>query len=270
VSQREVYPHAPIVLVAVEVRHSLCEPLDPRGLSKLSKQVAAWLPLRGEVQHVSMAFQAGASGNPVQQQVGAFPRWSSRDKRTAVTARSDALVIESTNYQQYERLREIVEVALDARMASIGAAGVERVGLRYIDEIRVPLSDGESSTNWAEWVHPSLLGPGVGSELVAEMKLAEHQGLAVFAGDKDRVLALRYGTREGYATASSPELRRPTPPPGPFFLLDIDSFWQPSEEVPEMETESVLQSVDALHTPVRLLFEGLITEKLREEVLRGN
>jgi uncharacterized protein (TIGR04255 family) len=270
VSEREVYPHAPIVLVAVEVRHSLCEPLDPSSLTKFSKQVVALLPLRSEVQRVSLAFQAGAGGAPLQQQVAAFPRWSSRDKRTAVTARTDALVIESTNYQQYERLRDIVEVALNARMPSIGAAGVERVGLRYIDEIRVPMDDGEGSTDWAKWVHPSLLGPAVESELVVKMKLAEHQGLAVFAGDNDRVLALRYGSREGYATASSPELRRPMPPPGPFFLLDIDSFWQPSEVVPEMATESVLQSVDALHTPVRQLFEGLITEKLREEVLRGN
>ncbi len=267
-SEREVYPVAPIVLVAVEVRHSLCEPLDSSGMGRFSAALAGILPLRGEVQNVSVAFQPGVSAAPLQQ-VSAFPRWSSRDKRTAVTVRTDSLVIESTNYQQYEHLRDLLELALTARMSSAGTAGIERVGMRYIDEIRVPTDDGDSGITWGNWVHPSLLGPALELEQAAGMRLSEHQGLAVFAGAGDHALALRYGPREGYATASSPELRRPTPPPGPFFLLDIDSFWQPSDVAPVMATDIVLQAMDRLHTPVRQLFEGLITDKLREEVLRG-
>jgi hypothetical protein len=36
-----------------------------------------------------------------------------------------------------------------------GPSGYERVGLRYVDEVRVPV---EGKTDWADWVHPSLLG----------------------------------------------------------------------------------------------------------------
>lgn len=266
-SEREVYPAAPIVLVAVEVRHTLCEPLDPSAVSKFSKEVSGWLPLRTEVQNLAVSFQP-VPGAARLQQVTAFPRWSSRDKRTAVTVRTDALVIESTDYQQYEHLRGLLELALNARVPSVGAAGIERVGLRYIDEIRVPTDDGDSSTTWSKWVHPSLLGPTIEPAETIGMSLAEHQGIALFTGADDHALALRYGPREGYATPSSAELRRPTPPPGPFFLLDIDSFWQPSEAAPTMSAESVLQSVDQLHIPIRQVFEGLITEQLREEVLR--
>ncbi len=67
---------------------------------------------------------------------------------------------------------------------------------------------------------------------------------------------------------STPELRRPLPPPGPLFKLDIDSYWQSDDEVPEFEKKGILAKTDELHEPVRGVFENLITDRLREEVLR--
>ena len=264
--QREVYANAPIVLVAVEVRHTLCDPLDASTLTHIGAVLSEALPLRGEVQSLTVAFGPGSA--PTQQQ-GTFPRWSSRDKRTAVTIRSDALVVETTQYRQYEYLRDLVELAVAARVPSAGAAGVERIGLRYIDEIRVPTDNSDATTTWMHWVDQSLVGPVVPSQDALGLRLSEHQGVAVFAGEHDQTLALRYGPREGYAIASNSELRRPMPAPGPFFLLDIDSFWQPSEVSPTLELNSVLSKLDELHMPVREMFESLITEKLRKEVLRG-
>ncbi|MGN6251202.1 MAG: TIGR04255 family protein [Marmoricola sp.] len=268
--EREVYPNAPIVLVAVEVRHSLCEPLGPSGLSRINAALADHLPLRSEVQNLTLAFQAG--GAP-QAQGGTFPRWSSRDKRTAVTVRTDALMVETTDYLHYEKTRELLKLILDARTASAGEVGVERVGMRYIDEIRVPRDDGDSVITWSEWVHQSLLGPapeaGGPQSLPAGLRLSQQQGLAIFMGEDDQALGLRYGRQVGHATESTPDLRRPMPPPGPYFLLDIDSFWQPSQVVPRLETERVLEVADRLHAPVREIFESLITERLRREVLRG-
>ena len=81
-------------------------------------------------------------------------------------------------------------------------------------------------------------------------------------------MALRYGPNEGYAVEPGGELKRPTPVPGPFFLLDIDSFWMPGEGDSEFDVDGLMAISDDLHTPVRELFENLITEELREEVLR--
>lgn len=266
VRQREVYLNAPIVLVAVEIRHTLCEPIDASAMSKIGAALSDVLPLRGEVQSVTLAFQPG--GLPVQQQ-GTFPRWSSRDKRTALTIRSDALVVETSNYRQYENLRGLVELALAARIPSTHAVGIERIGLRYIDEIRVPTDNGDSTTTWSQWVDQSLVGPVVAPEDALGLRLSEHQGVAVFLGEQDQTLVLRYGPREGYAIASTSELRRSMPAPGPFFLLDIDSFWQPLEVSPTLERDTVLNKIDELHVPVREMFETLITDRLRNEVLRG-
>lgn len=69
---------------------------------------------------------------------------------------------------------------------------------------------------------------------------------------------------------STPDLRRPLPPPGPLFKLDIDSFWQAADEVPEFDVDLILRQADALHEPVRGVFESVITDRLREEVLRND
>jgi len=53
------------------------------------------------------------------------------------------------------------------------------------------------------------------------------------------------------------------------FRLDIDSYWQPSVEVPEFDRDLILDLADTLHKPVREVFERLITDRLREEVLRN-
>ena len=63
-------------------------------------------------------------------------------------------------------------------------------------------------------------------------------------------------------------VRCPLPSPGLLFKLDIDSFWQAVDEVPEFDVDPILNQADALHEPVRDVFEILITDRLREEMLR--
>ena len=41
-------------------------------------------------------------------------------------------------------------------------------------------------------------------------------------------------------------------------------------EVPEFDAEVILRQADALHEPVRGVFESVITDRLREEVLRND
>jgi uncharacterized protein (TIGR04255 family) len=217
----------------------------------------------------AMAVQTGPNGQPIQQQavVAAFPRWTSRDKRTALTVRPDGFVIETTKYGSYDRVRELVSLVLEALLAVAAPTGVERIGLRYIDEIRVPAENGESRPAWKEWVDAALIGP---THIGANLGLAPtgSEGLVVFSRDDNRTLVLRYGAQDDYVIQSTPELRRPLPPPGPLFKLDVDSFWQAVEEVPEFCPDVILGLTDELHEPVRGVFESLISDRLREEVLR--
>lgn len=261
VTEREVYPSAPVVLVALEVRHPVVEPMTAAAVARAKNILGGATPL--QEQQTTTGFTITPAG-PAAQPPETAQRFSSRDRSTAVTFRSGAVVVETTQYGQYEDLREVVELALRAREAAGPVDGVLRVGLRYIDEIRVPGEDG--LLGWAEWVDPSLLGP---APLAAAhgLSAAQWQGLAVFKGASDAQLVLRYGPGEGYAVDPGGELRRPAPAPGPFFLMDIDNYWVP-DPVPDFDVIALLERSDDLHKPVRALFESLITEKLRKEVLR--
>jgi len=261
VTGREIYPSAPVVLVALEVRHPMVEPMSAAAIARAKKILRGATPLQ-EAQTIA-GFAITPDG-PAAQPTETAHRFSSRNRSTAVTFRSGAVVVETTHYGQYEDLREVIELALRARDVAGQVDGVLRVGLRYIDEIRVP---GDTDPlGWEEWVNPSLLGP---APLAAAHGLtpAQWQGLAVFNGASDAQLVLRYGPSEGYAVDPGGQLRRPAPAPGPFFLMDIDNYWAP-DAVPDFDVAALLQRCDDLHRPVRALFESLITEKLREEVLR--
>jgi len=265
--EREVYPNAPVVLVALELRHPTADPLSPTQRLRIKRRLAARVPImrNGQLTQITAAMQAGgAPAAAPEVRVEQFPRYFSRDNTAAVSVRAEAVVVETTRYGRWEQLRDLVADVLEARQEVGGIDGIERLGLRYIDEIRVP---GEPVHDWAPWVDPTLLGPApIGEEL--GLTTAQWQGVTAFTPARDRTLVLRYGPRNGFAVDPGGDLKRSTPTPGPFFLLDIDSFWTPSEEVPEFDIKTLLATCDELHAPVRRVFERLITDRLREEVLR--
>lgn len=264
VDEREVYPSPAVVLVAFEARHPQSAPLTRAALAQLKADLAGELPLLRPVTKTDVQIGIGPKPQVSQETI---PRFQSRDGRTAVTFATEALVVETTRYGQYEDLREVIRLALEARQSVDAIDGIERLGLRYIDEIRVP-TNGRLPHAWADWVDPGLLGPAHMGEplgLVSET----WQSAATFSSGPGHTVVIRYGPREGYAVDPAGALKRPIPLPGPFFLLDIDSFWTPTDDVPEFEAAQVLSTCDTLHEPVRCLFESLITERLRKEVLRN-
>lgn len=266
--QREVYPNAPVVLVALEIRHPTAEPLTGAQRNVIKRRLGPFAPIMRatRIQQMTFVTAAGAPGAVAGDHSQEFPRYFSRDNTLAVSLRDDAIVLETTRYGRWEQLRGVLSEILQARQDIGGIDGVERVGLRYIDEIRVP-SDPQG---WGGWVDTSLLGPApIADEL--GLPIAEWQGIAVFNPGPEHAVVLRYGPREGYAVDPGGDVKRPTPPPGPFFLMDIDSFWIPSEGTPDFDIKMLSDRCDGLHAPVRGLFERLITERLREEVFRhGN
>jgi uncharacterized protein (TIGR04255 family) len=262
----EVYPNAPLVLVALEVRHPMADPLTHAQRLKMKRQLATQVPIMrtGQLTQVTAVQAAGASAAPPEVRVEEFPRYFSRDNTMAVSVRAEAVVVETTRYSHWEQLRALAAEVLDARQEVGGIDGVERVGLRYVNEVRV---SGAPAHDWASWVDPTLVGPVLIGERVG-LVADQWQGITVFTPGRERTVVLRHGSREGFAVDPAGDLKRSTPTPGPFFLLDIDSFWTPGETIPEFDVETLLATCDELHTPVRRLFECLITDRLRKEVLR--
>ena len=259
----EVYPNAPVVLVAIEVRHPAAPMMSTRGLARAKQLLAEVCPL---ARPATVTTITATPPQPPEVTTVQVPRFMSRDRTLAVSLGTESVLVETTKHERYELLRGVLALALAARQGIEPVDGLDRLGIRYIDEIRVPDLD-EGATDWGEWVDPSLVGPSALAEPLG-LRVEQWQGAARFTTAAGNTLVLRYGPRQGFAVDPAGDLKRPTPPPGPFFLADIDSFWSVGDVVPPFEPDAVLKRADELHGPVRSVFESLITERLRKEVLR--
>lgn len=260
VNEHEVYPSAPVVVATVEVRHTETPSLTQPERKKVKQALSQWTPIQRSSKELIVVGAAGAGDQTFEE----FPKYFSRDSMLAISFRKEAVVIEATRYDGWMEFRDIIIAAVEAR-ADIGVPdAVERVGIRYLNEVR---PGAGHSVDWTDWLNSALLGPIQLGESVG-LPAKQWQGQAVYGPLDGRSLVLRYAPGEGQAVETGQELVRSKLTSGPFMWLDIDSFWLHEASLPEFDTDFILEKCVDLHTPLRTLFERLITPKLRDEVLR--
>jgi uncharacterized protein (TIGR04255 family) len=267
---REIYPSAPLRFVASEL---IFPPVLALQDERMKREIYA--RLRG-------LFPVPAAGPPIMGGFGiqlspggavsaAVPppgipspaaglRVMNRDRTASATVTISSLLVETSAYVRYEEFRDLIRAALEAVAEVDEIPGMQRLGLRYVDEIR--LAEIEHPRDWEPYFDSSLHGP---------IRLLDHanpqvtQGLVEYGIAPQRQLVLRYGATSGWAVDPNGPLRLKTNEDGPYFLLDIDSFWTaPPELLPEYTLESAVSLCNELHAPIRQLFEASITDKLRD------
>jgi uncharacterized protein (TIGR04255 family) len=265
----EVYPNAPLALVAVEVRFP--EALGERALPMPTQRSfrdllgGEWVIESHKVQQFEVALGPSAPGAQTMQQT-VVPRFTVRDRTLSVAITNASLTVETTRYRHYLDFRAVLGRVFAAAAELLQPDGVGRVGLRYIDEIRVDAVGADRPADWREWLDPSLLPPMLDDMVGAEYEPAAWDGAVRYATGLDRSLVLRYGARQGYEVQPRGSLNRPSaPPPGPLFVLDFDSFWEP-QDIPEFDPAKLVETCDDLRAPVRKLFDLVITDRLRREI----
>lgn len=261
-NEHEVYPNAPVVVATVEIRHTQTPPLTQPERKAVKQALNDWTPIQRSSKQVSIVMTAGIT--TPDQSVEEFPKYFSRDSVLAISFRTDAIVIETTRYDGWLALKRVIKAAVEARSKIAPPDAAERIGIRYLNEIR-PLVD--TPIDWSDWVNASILGPVELSDAVG-LDAKQWQGLAVYGPSDGRSLVLRYAPGEGQAVETGQDLVRSKFTPGPFMWIDIDSFWQHEGRLPEFDTDALVAKCGELHLPIRTLFEKLITHKLRDEVLR--
>src|ERR1700757_3757306 len=222
-------PNAPVALVTMEIRHPAMDSLSESSSAELRRVLGEHLPIERRAQDVAGGMGAGGSPQPTAEQ---FVRYVNRDNTLAASLKTQAVVIETTAYSNFESLVDLMMRVIDARSQISPIVGVERLGLRYVLEGRVPVGvDGR--VEWGNWIAEPLLGPQ--RIAPAGLTLTEWQGAAVYREPQPgRSMIVRYGPGMGQALDANFHLRRPLPAQqGPFFLLDIDSFWTPTGPIPE-------------------------------------
>lgn len=262
----EPYPNAPLVMVAAEIRFPELPHNRLRACTEqLKDEFRPILPLYDVVNHTKVEFVAG--GGQSRHEVFTFPRFKTRDSTMALVINPTSLVIETTRYTGYEDLRPTLEAVIRSVSEILGPDGLNRIGLRYIDEIRVPNISAHPG-DWSGYIDEHLLAAVDDKFLPDGLLPHSWVGRVQYKTGNASMLTLHYGPMDGYAVgpASDGAKRRDVPPPGPFFLLDSDSAWSAEDIVPEFTTDVAMTILDEIHAPVSAIFHAACTDSLRMTV----
>jgi uncharacterized protein (TIGR04255 family) len=258
------YANAPLKLVvfAAELR-----PVALLGetatLDEVHARIRDELPIREDVTN---ALVPGPDGGLVPAN-GA--RFVDRGQHRAVIVTPSRIAADTTQYSTFSEFARFLGRVLDAVAALAPGRACRRLGLRYVDEIRVPGAEPGNLEQWREWVDDSLFAKVALRERPRNSS-REIAGVVDDTDDNGFGVRFAWHTGNGHAVQPVGPLIVPDPsPPGPYLALDTDSYWvaQPGTEVVGLGDPTLLDRVRKLHEPVQDYFEMSLTGRLRQEVL---
>lgn len=257
---REVFPSTPLALVAVEARFADTAKLRQQSvLDVFAMHLDESLPVVHPVQDILIETSSqGASAGPPAP--GLLLR--NLDNTWAVTARPHQLIIETTAYETFDGLVAVVD-KVSAALESAGVSPIlERIGLRYIDEIRVPTAV-DDVREWQDWIDNKLIRQ---SHLLSEDLVATNtQGSVSYLLGDDRFLNVRYAALNQEPVISHRHLSRTQFAPGPFFVLDFDGFEMFGTDNQKRYSAQIMRdALEAVHGPSGEAFQNALTQKTRE------
>ena len=257
---REVFATAPLAFVACEVRF----PLAPRltgedALESFAEAFADTLPVP-EIASFPPPPEMDAGDGPER-----LLRFLNKARTASVAVTRRSLSVESTHYEGWDRFKPSVLQAIETTTQIAGIVGVERTGLRYINEIRVPDQITDAS-DWGAWINEGIVGrltPLPGYTLESSQTVIELRGAS------GRIVA-RYAALVGTGVVSDKPMKRRAPVTvGPFFVIDTDSFCEtPDAEMIACTTDALDPMLEELHEPLGEIFQRTITDKSRD-LFRG-
>lgn len=258
--KREVFPRSPLVYVTAEVALTYEPAINQVEVRDLfANAIRSRLPVLSQEVAVSLPLPETSDDNPPQ----ALPalRAFTTDQTSSVLLKATSLTFETVVYQQYEQFSECVADALHALADCAPEVLVRRAGVRYVNELRLPRQVSGDELEWGKWIAPELLAS---AQLLTSGHLAGAMGGALYHLREDDWIGFRWGDVVGTSIVDRDvPLRRKEAASGPFFALDIDSFWEPAEPV-ALDPDELMKCYGRLRPPAGELFQASITENARE------
>jgi uncharacterized protein (TIGR04255 family) len=245
VTTRRQYKHPPIEEAVCEFRFAGEREWDPLATpAKLRERLARSYPGKVKVQNVLSAKPAKdvQPGPALEMTPGPTRlRFPSEDGKRLVSVAAQLLGVHVLlPYSGWEDFRARIEEALTAYIDVCQPQTFTRVGLRYINRITLK---GEDTVPLGDYFR---ILPTQPEELPSIVSAFVHRAEHLYDD----------GTKLVLTFASLP----PPPPEKNTFLLDLDLIQEPAEPRPITAT---LATVDDLRQRERIVFEALITDKLR-------
>lgn len=257
--RREVYANAPLILVVAEVRITYSPRLRRQNtLDEILLELDDTLPVVKQLQQANI--QVGP--DRVEQHGDMQSQFAllNRSSTVAATISSTAVILEATEYTEFPDFKDLYLRVCRAIERKIGSSAVERIGLRYIDEIRVP-EPIDDARDWRGWVADPLVDIfNVASSGVA----SDYQGLITYDLGSGCHLNFRSAALHGTGIVGNDPLRRRhvQSQSGPYFVLDLDGYWEGGESH-DFDLEWIGNILESLHTSTGEAFQNAITDRAR-------
>jgi uncharacterized protein (TIGR04255 family) len=261
---REIFPRSPLALVAAEIRFTDAARLrQQQTKDEVTIALEDRFPYAEALQQADVSLTPGASPQ-IQQRVGVVLKNATSTETLAIM--SGSVTYETTTYTSFDELLEQITAVCDALTASKVRPALHRVGLRYIDEVRVPepITDVRE---WSKWIDHQLVGQlMVGPD---DQPATMTQSAGTFDLGDGRGLNFRSAALNGGPIVVSQFLKRPAIDSGPFFVLDFDGFRDFTRgQAVSLNSDVVRETLSSVHVPCGTAFQRSITDEARQ-LFRG-
>jgi uncharacterized protein (TIGR04255 family) len=232
-------------------------PTDDAMLARFQRHIRNFYPVLS-VGHQT-GFSLSTGGIQPQQLSTRFFQFTDPDRQWTLTLASDALSLETRHYTEAEefmdRLLKVVAAVKDTYDQSIR----QRVGLRYVNEIRYPGAD--TPKDWRTLLKPELLGL-IADEDLANSVVSATQEVTFEIPDGN--LTTRHGfLPQGNAVAPLPGTEQES---GPFYLFDLDAYNDQSGDLDENTLGGLFRDYNSV---IYNLFRWALEERLFDH-LKGS
>jgi uncharacterized protein (TIGR04255 family) len=258
--RREVFSASPLALVAAEIRFT-----DAARLRQQETKDAVTIaleerfPFAEPLQQTDLNIAGPAAMPQIQQRIGVVLKNAASTE--TLTIMSESLTYETTAYATFDDLLEAITAACEALVAAKVRPAMRRVGLRYIDEVRVPdpITDVR---DWGKWIDRRLIEHlDVGPDGVAATMT---QGITTYDLGEGKGLNFRFAALNQGTVVVPQHLQRPAIESVPFFVLDFDGFHDfADKEATPLSSEVVANDLAAVHVPCGTAFQRSITDDAR-------
>ncbi len=195
----------------------------------------------------------------IAQQPTAAPTWQFKDaeQNWTITVTANSVALETRRYTSISEFAHRIAEVVSAAKEAFEVVVQERVGLRYVNEIRHP--EVKKPSDWRRFMNPALLGPlsdnAVSSSVESTM---QELRLSVPNGS----LIVRHGAAQGTIVAPEPGMTAPT---SEFYLLDLDAY---DERGKQLDVDTLVGLVKGYNRTIYSLFRWGMNDQLFE-YLRG-
>jgi uncharacterized protein (TIGR04255 family) len=256
----EQLKNAQLALVVAQIRFPpvLSIQTDDKSLARLQDLLRDRYPYLSIGQQLGL--NIGLQGVEQQQAMGKIYQFADADREWMVSLTVNSVALEARRYTDYDDFSERI-MRLMAAVKDIYRIQVrQRIGLRYINEIRHP--EASTITDWTPLLRHELLGLAANSDIAPAIKSSAQE---LSLNLPDGALTIRHGYLERGTTVAPLPGDAPGDE-GPFYLLDLDAFDEQNQNLDDRTLDKLFRSYN--YTLFQL-FRWLVQDPLYDYLKGG-